>query len=253
MSDDLQSPLPAPASVEPQPAGPGGMAVLIGMFFQPGASFKALADKPRFLWPLIGIVVVTLLSQAMLLPRIDMVGSAREVLERFGQGDKVTDEKLQEEIANQGPVQKVAQVVGPLFTVPTILLVLSVVYMLGLKVAGSTASYDRVLAVVTHASAPPWVVKTLLTVVVGLQRTSFTAMEMENLLKSNLGAWLGSEAPKALVALGSVLDIFNVWLWVLLVLGFEVVGRVRRGAAVAVVAGLWALYAVGRVGFALLF
>ena len=253
MSDDLQGGSPAPLPIAPQPAGPGGLAALTGMFFQPSASFKALAAKPLFLWPLITIIVVALASQVVLLPRLDMEGTIREGLERFGQSGKMTDQQIHEAATSQGTMQKIVQVAGPLFAIPMGLLVLSLVYMLGLKVVGSTASYDRVLAVVAHATAPPAVVKPLLTMVVGFQRESFTAMEMENLLKSNVGAWLGTEAPKALVALGSVLDIFNLWLWVLLVLGLSIVGRVSRSAAAGVVAALWGLYTLARVGFALLF
>lgn len=255
MSEELPTGQPLVPTPVPSPAAapPGGLALLVGTFWQPGATFKALGERPAFLWPLLILVIVAMLTQVVLLPRLDMEGTIREGMERFGQGDKLTDEQIHEMATRGGTLRKVAPLFGALLGIPIITALLALAYMLGLKVAGSSAGFDRAFAVVAHAQAPPAIVKTALTAVIALQRESFTAMEAERLVRSNLATWLGPEAPKALLALGGVLDVFNVWYWVLLVLGLAIVGRVTRGAAVGIVLVLWGLYTLGAVGLALLF
>lgn len=248
-----QQPQPV-ASMEaiPEPRK-SGLGQVVRMFYEPSAVFRELAAHRAWLWPLILVIVLAIGLQILTAPRLDMEGTIREGLERFGQADRVSAEQIREMAAARGPMQKIGGIVGVLFFVPVVMVVLAALYLVGLKAAGSEAGFGSTFSMLMYASAPPSIVQTVLTGIVAMGRDSFTQGELQKLVRSSLETWLSPDAPKALLALGSVLDLFNVWYWVLLVLGLEIVGRVKRGPAIAIVAVLWGLYTLGKVGLSLLF
>lgn len=250
MEQQPQPMLSLEAAPEPKKSGLGQVA---RMFYEPSAVFRELAARRAWLWPLILVIVLAIGLQLLTAPRLDMEGTIREGLERFGQADRVSAEQIREMAAARGPMQKIGGIVGVLIVVPVVMVVLAALYLVGLKAAGSDVGFGSTFSMLVYASAPPSIVQTVLTGIVAMGRDSFTQGELQKLVRSSLETWLSPDAPKALLALGSVLDLFNVWYWVLLVLGLEIVGRVKRGPAIAIVAVLWGLYTLGKVGFSLLF
>lgn len=248
-----QQPQPVP-SLEPVPEPTkNGLGQVVRMFYEPSAVFRELAARRAWLWPLILVVMLAIGLQILTAPRLDMEGTIREQLERFGQADRVSAEQIRDMAAARGPMQKIGGIVGALIAIPLVMLALAALYLVGLKAAGSEVGFGSTFSMLMYASAPPAVVNTILTGIVAMGRDSFTQGELQKLVRSSLETWLSPDAPKALLALGSVLDLFNVWYWVLLVLGLGIVGRVKRGPAIAIVAVLWGLYTLGKVGFSLLF
>ena len=59
-------------------------------------------------------------------------------------------------------------------------------------------------------------------------------------------------AGKMLVALLGSIDLFSLWSIALLAIGYRVVGKVSKTAALGVVAVLWAVVVAGKVGLAAL-
>lgn len=244
-------PVPFPESLPEPPRN--GLGQVVRMFYEPSAVFRELAARPTWLWPLILVIVLAIGLQLLTAPRVDMEGTIREGLERFGQADKFSSEQIREMAAARGPMQKYGGILATMIAIPLVMLVLAACYLVGLKAAGSEVGFRSTFSMLMYASAPPSIVNTILIGVVAMGRESFTQGELQRLVRSSLETWLSPDAPKALLALGGVLDLFNVWNWVLLVLGLSIVGRIKRGAAIAIVAVLWGLYTLGKVGLALLF
>lgn len=137
-------------------------------------------------------------------------------------------------------------------TVPLMFLALGGLYFIGLKAVGSTAEFKPVFATVLHANVPPMVVSSLVTAAAVLKRASFTAQELEGMVKSNLGALLPDTASKPLVALAGLIDVFNIWQWILLAVGLAIVGRVSRGRVIAILVVIWGVWGLGKMGLAFL-
>jgi len=88
--------------------------------------------------------------------------------------------------------------------------------------------------------------------IVAWPRNAIIATEIPHLVRSSLGSWLGSGVHRAIVAAADILDLFNLWQWVLVVLALEISGKLRRGQAVGLVAVVWGAWTVVKVGMAFL-
>jgi hypothetical protein len=105
---------------------------------------------------------------------------------------------------------------------------------------GGTAKYGQIFAVYMYANLVVTVkyVLAVISLFAGLAPDSFL---MQNPLGSNIGYYLGSDGPRWLIALGTHIDVFEIWALVLTVLGVGIVAKVSRGKAAAAVVGWWVL------------
>lgn len=227
----------------------GGLGKLIGMFFEPSLVLRELAVKPTWVWPVIVLMVISLAAQLVIAPRLDMAGTIRERMERSGR--QVSEEQLEQAVSMGGRIARITMYASPLF-VPIMLLMLAGVYALGLKVLGGEVDFGKLFAGIAHAVMPPMLVASVLMMVVAWPRDAITATGIPHLVRSGLGAWLGPDVHRAIVAAADILDIFNIWQWVLVVLTLEIVGKLKRGQAIGLVAVLWGAWTVVKVGLAFL-
>lgn len=224
------------------------LARVFRCFAEPRKVFAEIAHKPTFFWVLLLSAALTLSVQLVLSPRIDMEATIARSMSQAGR--EIPEERLQEAVRGAERFRTFGLIVGPLGALAVTFL-LGGVYFLALKVVGSEAEYPGVLSTVAHAGFPPSAAQSVLLAVVASTRESFPAQEIPRLLKSNLAAFLPEDAPKALSGLGEVLDIFNVWYWVLLAWGLSTVGKVSLRQSAGVVAVLWGAWTLVRVVLAL--
>lgn len=218
-------------------------------FAEPRKVFAEIAAKPTFFWVLFLTVVLSLSVQLVLSPRIDMEATITQEVQRAGR--EIPEEKVREAVQAAQRFRAVGTVLGPMGALAVTLL-LGGVYFLALKVTGSEVEYPAVLSAVAHAGFPPSAAQSVLLSVVALTRESFPAQAIPRLLKSSLASFLPEDTPKALLALGGVLDVFNLWYWVLLAWGLSAVGGVSVRKSSAVVAVLWGAWALVQMALALL-
>ncbi len=236
--------LESPPSTTPQAQG-GQFTRVVKMFTQPTAAFAELAARPTWLVALVVLVAASLAVQAVLVPRIDLEATIRQSMEERV-GDKVDEAQLERMVEGAEKAGRITSYLAPL-AIPLVLLVVAAVYFLGLKALGSDTAYPAVFATCVHAAVPPSVVGSAVLAIVAWRRDALTAQEIPNLVKSHLGAWLPPDTAKPLLALANAVDLFNVWQWILLVLGFEIVARVGRSKAIALVAVVWGVWIAGKV------
>jgi len=258
MGDQPGTWVPPQASPEGEPAkaaelGAAAASRIVRAFSSPAVAFAELASSPTWLLALVVIVALAFAGHFAITPRIDFEATLREAIADNPQAQaRLPEDRIAETAATQAKVAKIWGYTIPV-TVPVMMLVIAGVYFLGLKVTGSTAEFRPVFSGVLHATLPPTAASSVLLSVVALQRESFAAQDLETMLRSNLGAFLDPETPEFVMKLARTLDVFNVWLWVLLVIALAAVGRVSRGKAVALVAIVWGLWAVGKAAIAAAF
>jgi len=243
-----------PRPLEPGTAAPasGGFARVLRVFFEPGKVFSELNVKPSFVWALIVLVAATFSVQAVVSTRLDMESIIRAQMSERSQGRQLNEDQLASAMKFATIAAKVGMFAAPL-AVPLVFLALAGIYLALLKVLGSQVDFNRVFAVTTHAAVPPTVVGAVIGSLVALSKGAITtSQEAENLLKSSLGAVLPEGTNAMVRAAAGVLDIFNVWQWILLAIGLTIVGRVTRGKAVAAIAVVWGIWLVIKVGLAAL-
>ena len=258
MSDQPGSFVPPVTPSGPEPAKTGELsggaaARLVGAFISPGRTFAELATSPTFVLALLVMVVLAFAGHFVITPRIDFEATLRtEIADNPQVAERLPEDRIAETAATQANAAKIWGYTIPV-TVPVMMLVIAGVYFLGLKVVGSTAEFRPVFSGVLHATLPSSAVAGLLLSVVASRRGSFAAQELESMLKSNVGAFLDPETPEFFMTLARSIDVFNVWLWILLALALAAVGKVSRGTAAGLVAVVWGLWVIGKAALAVAF
>lgn len=218
-------------------------------FWEPRRVFSEIGQRPSFFWVLFAQVLLVVLVQTALIQKLDLEATVRESLVRHGQ--VLSEEKLAEAVHSATRVQKVAVFLAPLSSA-AVLALLGGVYFLSLRLVGSNVEYPSVFSALAHATWPPSVVQSGLLMLVTAFRSPFSASEIPKLVKSNLAAFLPADVSPFVHVFASLLDLFNVWYWVLLVMALREVGEVKTRQATLIVGSLWGIWALMQVGVRLL-
>jgi hypothetical protein len=246
-ADDPTTPIP-PA----QEAGGNAAGRLLRVFTEPAAVFRELAATPTWVLPLAVLIVLSFAVQLVVASRLDLEGTIRQSLaERSQSGQQLSDEQVDRMVEMGSKTGGFMKWLTPT-AVAVVFVIIAGVYFLGLKAVGSSADFKPVFATVLHAAVPAVVLSSAVTVLVALQRATFTGQELEAMVKSSVGAFLPDGAPKPLVAFAGVIDLFNIWQWVLLAIGLPIVAKVTRGKVIGILAVVWGVWALGKAGMAAL-
>ncbi len=109
---------------------------------------------------------------------------------------------------------------------------------------GAKASYKEYLAVWFYAGMP-FFIKFLLAAIAIFAGVSAEQFDMNNPVGTNVGWFLSSDVPLWVRTLFSSVDIFTIWVVVLLTIGCSIVARVKRSSAAIVIIGWWVLIILG--------
>lgn len=121
--------------------------------------------------------------------------------------------------------------------------------------ATSSAALDfkTSLGVVTH-SYMPFVIASILGILI-LYLKSPDQIDLQNLVASNAGTFLSSDAPKWLLALCTSLDIFTFWVLGLMAFAYSAVRpkKIKFGSALTWIGGIWLAFVLVKVAIAAVF
>jgi hypothetical protein len=109
---------------------------------------------------------------------------------------------------------------------------------------GAKSSYKEYLAVWFYAGLP-FLIKFILAAIAIFAGVSAEQFDMNNPVGTNVGWYLSSDVPLWLRTLFSSVDIFTIWVVVLLILGCSTIARVKRSSAAIVIIGWWVLIILG--------
>ncbi len=165
----------------------------------------------------------------------------------------MTPEQRQQALDRAVPIARIIGYVGA--TIGYVVALLLAAIFLGAfnLIAGAGLRYNTSLGIVSHALMPGAISGMLAIVVLYLKDPD--TIDLEHLVASNLGAFLGSDTPRWLVTLASSIDLFVFWIIFLLATGFSVASprKVTMGKALGTILGFWAAYVLVKVGWAAAF
>lgn len=114
---------------------------------------------------------------------------------------------------------------------------------------GGRAKFSQMFAAVMYGGLP-LSIKALLGIVAIYAGVDPDSFHLNNYVGTNIGYYLSPDVPKALMAFATSLDIFTIWMLVLLTIGCAITGKISRGKAAGAVFGWWILIILFRVGAA---
>lgn len=243
----MESPVASSDPVAPGADSPLGR--IVGVFFAPARTFAAIARRPGWVAPLLLATVLSVLATAVLLPRMDMEAAVREQL--AARDEAVSEERIEKIVETQKKFGGLAYgwaVVGPTL----VALLLAGVFWLSFKAFGWELSFPQSLGVTSHAFLPNCL-SAILLVLFAMRLDRFNPADLGDLVRSNPAFLVDRPANPVLHSLLQSLDVFSIWVLVLLVVGYSVSAKVSRGKAAAIVVSIWALYVLGKAGFTAIF
>jgi len=221
------------------------------VFYQPGKLFASLENR-RGAWvtPLLVGLLLTTVATVM---AIKLIGMDKIIRQRL-QGSQMSPEQMQQALnqANSPAILYISYA-SPVIVGAIALLGLAGLLTIFALVGSKQPKFSTNFSMVTLAYFPYTLVVSLMTVLVLLAAPDRTVLDINNLLATNVGAFMDKETTsKGLYALLSTFDILSFCEIFLLSYGFSKVNRTSFGFGLFSVLTLWILYVLIRVGLSFL-
>ncbi len=232
----------------------GAFGRVVGAIVNPRPTFADIARKPSWLVPLLLMIILGLATTAIFSQRVGWRAFMEKQLAQNSRVQQMTPEQRQQLIDTQSKYAPIYGYVGVVIGTPIALLVVAAIFM-GIFNATSSAALDfkTSFGVVAH-SWMPYVIAALLGILI-LYLKPPDQIDLQNLVASNAGTFLSSDAPKWLLALCTSLDVFTFWVLGLMAFAYSVVRpkKIKFGSALTWIVGIWVVLVLVKVGFAAMF
>ena len=214
-------------------------ARLGGVFFSPRETFTEIGRAPSWVIPLIALILLSIFSGWYLAQKIDTRTATRSALEQAVKQGRITEEQMNQQMA------MVAAAAGPLIAVTSafgallLCLVIAGYGKLFSMAAGAENNFKSLFTVTIYAVFAVSIVSTVLTVLILQIKGQTSVNNTSSIVASSLGSWIESVAgadvlPKFIMMLANAADIFNIWMIVLLCIGFSAVSKKLKTATAAI-------------------
>jgi len=225
-----------------------------GMFYAPKATFADIVAQPSWILPIVLLCICSLGVTFTFTQRVGWHNFMEKKIEQSSRGQQMSAEDREKVVDAQA---KYAPIVGYVFGTVGVVVAIVVLAGVGLGAfnltAGAQLKFKTCMAIVAYAWVPFLLAYLLAIVVIVLKPPDM--VDLENLLASNPGAFLSSDAPKWMVTLLGSIDLFSIWSILLLALGFSTANprKISFGRALTVWIVLWIIFIGVKVAWAVAF
>lgn len=248
---------PMSAPVTPTPASPlSEGARILNTFIAPSKTFTDLRRSAAWWGPFLLMVVV---SAAFVYVAGQKVGF-RKAMENQMQSqpkqqarlEQLTPDEREQQLQKAAKVTQFIAYAFPAIQLVILLIIAAILFATFKFAAGANVSFKVSLAIVIYASLPGLLraLLAMLSLAAGVSPDSFT---FQNPVMTNPGYLMNPADSPFLYSLASSLDIFLIWTLVLTAIGFTCVSKVKRGTALAIVFGWWAVFTLAGAGLGAMF
>ena len=232
----------------------GEIARLSGVLFEPSAAFRDISTYTRW-WPPLAIIAV--LSLGFIFMFSQRVGFDRFVRQQMESNPKIQQmdpAQREQAVAVSMKITPVIVYIAAVAALPVITLIVSAVFLLIFRTfLGAAVTFGQVFAVCCYALVP-YVLSSIMGFAILILKDP-DQFDLQNATPTNIGAFLDSTTtPKWEYSLAMSIDVFTLWVLVLIATGLSVASRkVSWATAMTCVVGSWALWVLIKVGLTAVF
>jgi hypothetical protein len=229
---------------QPQPEGMGEFSRLTGVFFEPKKTFEDIARRPRWIVPMVVVMLAALASTFIFSQRIGWDRFMRQQIESSSRTAQMTAEQREQAVAMQTRFAPIGAVVFIVIGLPLVVL-LEAAILLGI-VAGimsAPVKLKQVYAVLWYSSLTT-VISAILSIVLMYIKNP-DDYNLQNPLAFNPAAFMDPlTTSKFVYSLSSSLDLFSFWTIFLVATGLQAAAgkKLSFGGALTAVILPWAVY-----------
>lgn len=235
------------APLQPAAAGMSVSGRLVNVILDPTRAFADIAARPGWWLPMILLMAATLAYMAAFSSRVGWDRFLRQQLETNKQTQEMPADQRERVVETQvkfvGPLATVAAVAGtPVFLCVTA----GVMVFIFSNLLGATVKFRQALGVVSYASLPHLLETVAFLLLLFIKDPA--EFDVKNPAGFNIAFYLDPHAaPAWLVSLGSSIDVFSIWVILLLATGMAAVSRKSWKSSLLAVVAPWAVYVIGKV------
>src|SRR5215469_7038633 len=240
----------SPVPIPEVKASVSAVGRIFGVLFSPKATFEDIVRKPSWLLPTAILCLMALAVGVALNQKVNWREVVSQQMEKSSQTAQLSEEDKEKRIEAGAKIAPIFSYLGVPITI--LLVLVAALLMLGAYnvMAGVNPGYVTALGIVSHAYVPLVIANILFLVVLFLKPQG--TLDINNPVATNVAALLPEDAPKWLDALCKNLDIFLIWILVLIAMGFTAANpkKLKGGKSYGIAFGAFAVYVVLRVGIA---
>jgi hypothetical protein len=220
---------------------------LAGVFFEPKKAFADIAARPRWIVPLL-LMIVSAVGITSLYSQKGVMRIAAE--QQMANNPQIQQLAPDQKAAALERGMKFATIIG--YCIPVLIPVFYLVMALVLwaivsGILSAPVRFGQAFAIVTYAQLPGLLMSILIVVV--LQLKSPADFNVQNPLMFNPGAFMDQQSsPKFIYSLATSLDLFTIWILLLVATGLNAAGgkKLSFGGALFAVLLPWAVIVLGK-------
>ena len=242
-------PEPVPQAQTPVPH----FGRLLGVFFNPTVTFEDIGRRPSWLLPLALLVLVSVGIGIELAQRVNWEQYIGQQMDASPSAAQLSPEQRQQRIEVGAKYARISCYIFAPIGMPVTLLFFAALYLGAFNLlANARLSFGQSAGIVAHAMMPSLVSGILATIVLAVKDPG--TIDPQHPLASSLYAFLPEDAPQWLQSLGSSIELFFLWMLVLISIGFAAANprKVTLGKAFGIVFGLWGAWVLCKVIWAVL-
>lgn len=230
-----------------------GIQRVVSVLFQPTRTFREIAERPTWVAPLLVLLLCSGLASWFVVQRIDS-GAQRQMIRQTLEDRGLTGDELDQGVERGAAVyQRIRPflpVIGLIFAIAAYLVV-ALIFWGAFNLAGGESTFVGAFSTNLHALMPQALkALVMIPIVIGQGTVDPQAAQSGSFLASNLAVLAPADSALWLRTLLSNVDFFTIWSVVLLIIGFGVTAKVKRGTSTTVVLVAWLVWIVVRTGWA---
>ena len=228
----------------------------LGLMFKtlwaPGEAMFLLSKRPRALLPLVLMGLVSLGVGIVAISKVDVGELALRQAEQAGRTQQMSEEQKQRMVQMVRTVGRVG--VGFAAVLPTIVILIATAIYFGIfTMLGREANFKTFFAVTTFAYVPI-IIRSFVSLV-QVVAVPPSALDLNEIGSLSLALFLDKTAvPRLAYAAATVVDIFSIWVVILLIIAYKFVTRksVGTGLRTVAVAGVYFFFSLIGAGLRML-
>jgi hypothetical protein len=236
-----------------EPAPMNEFSRLSGVFFEPGKTFTDIAERPRWIVPVLISVVMAFAFLYIFSTHIGWEPYMHRIMDNNPRMAQLPEDQRQRTFDMQLKIV-------PIFSYVSVVILLPLYYILGAAIImglaksliGAPLRFKQMFAIMCYASLPRAILS-VLGIAVMFATKNPENFDLNNPFFSNPGAFMDPEHSSAFLrTLASSIDVFAIWVILLIATGIKAAGgkRVTFGGALMCVLIPYVLVTVIRAGLA---
>jgi hypothetical protein len=230
----------------------GVLSTIVDIFVDPKSAFQAIAIAPRWWVPMLLSIVATLVFMALFANHVGWENMARRNIEKNERMQEMPAADRERAIEMQVSFMRIWGYVGPPLAIPVVSAIMAGVLLFVFKLLlDAQVTFIKTLAVVVWSGLPT-LLSTAAAIAVMLLKSP-SEFDLENPVGFNVGFYLPEGTSAWLVSLASSIDLFSIWVMLLMATGMSIIARKPWGTALMGIVLPWAIYVTLKVLFAAMF